>query len=66
MILSKTVARRKVRDAKILELYEQNRKDGGKREAVAEYVAQQCECSVTTVKRITTNLETQLKEDESK
>lgn len=58
MIETKTAAKRKVRDAKIFELYNTYRCQGGaKREVTAETIAKDVKCSVTTVKRITKNME---------
>jgi DNA invertase Pin-like site-specific DNA recombinase len=58
MIETKTSAKRKVRDAKIFELYNKYRFQGGaKREITAETIAKETKCSVTTVKRITKNIE---------
>jgi DNA invertase Pin-like site-specific DNA recombinase len=58
MIESKALAKRKVRDAKIFKLYQEYRCDSGsKREVASEAIARECKCSVSTVKRITKNLE---------
>ena len=58
MIETKTSAKRKVRDAKIFELYNIYRCQGGaKREITAETIARLVKCSVSTVKRITKNME---------
>lgn len=58
MIQSKTQAKRKVRDAKIFELYQEHRcNNGSKRETTAEFIAKEVKCSVTTVKRVTKNME---------
>lgn len=58
MIESKALAKRKVRDAKIFNLYQEYRcKNGSKREAASEAIAKECKCSVSTVKRVTNNME---------
>ena len=54
MLETKTEAKRKVRDAKIRELYLLYRINGkAKREVTAEKIAKDCKTSVTTVKRVT-------------
>jgi len=58
MIESKSEAKRKVRDAKIRNLYLLYRIDGGaKREVTSERIAKECKTSVTTVKRVTKSVE---------
>lgn len=58
MIESKALAKRKVRDAKIFKLYQEYRCDNGaKREVASEAIAKECRCSVSTVKRLTKDME---------
>lgn len=58
MIETKTQAKRRVRDAKIKELYITYRINGGAlREVTAETIAKEVKTSVSTVKRITKPLE---------
>jgi len=54
MLETKTEAKRRVRDAKIIDLYHIYRIDGkAKREVSSEKIAKECKTSVTTVKRVT-------------
>lgn len=63
MIESKYEARRKVRDAKILDLYNTYRINGGaKREVTCERIAKEVKTSVTTAKRVTKSTEAAFKE----
>lgn len=58
MIETKTQAKRRVRDAKIKELYTVYRINGGAlREVSAETIAKELKTSVSTVKRITKDME---------